>query len=309
MKKLILLSAATLFSLSVMMTSCKKNDAGAEDGTEYKVHAEDQSLVADQGDEVATDAENMTENVLSMSGNTPAGFFTPPCNATVTYDTLNAIKRMTITYNGLNCQGTRSRNGVVTLSLPAGVQWKNAGAQLTVNIQNLVITRVIDNKSITINGSKIITNVSGGLLRNLATVGTIEHTITSSGMNITFNNGAQRSWQIAKRRVFTYNNGIVISTTGTHSEGAVSGIAEWGTNRFGNSFATAILTPMIIRQDCNFRLTGGQIQHTKLIRTVNVTFGLDANGNPTGCPGNGNYYMKVIWTNAAGNSATFILPY
>lgn len=309
MKKLILLSAATLFSLSVMMTSCKKNDAGTEDGTEYKVHAEDQSLVADQGDELANDAENMTENVLSMSGNTPAGFFTPPCNATVTYDTLNAIKRMTITYNGLNCQGTRSRTGTITLSLPAGVQWKNAGAQLTVAVQNLVVTRIIDNKSITINGTKVITNVTGGLLRNLASLGTIEHTITSSGMNITFNNGTQRNWQIAKRRVFTYNNGIVISTTGTHTDGTVSGIAEWGTNRFGNSFATAILSPLIVRQDCNYRLTAGQIQHAKLLRTVNVTFGLDASGNPTTCPGTGNYYMKVIWTNAAGNSATYIIPY
>jgi hypothetical protein len=176
-------------------------------------------------------------------------------------------------------------------------------------ITNLVITRVIDNKSITLNGTKVITNVTGGLLRNLATVGTIQHNINSSGMSITFANGNQRTWQISKKRVFTYNNGIVISTTGTYNDGTTSGISEWGVNRFGNAFTTSIISPLVIRQDCNFRLTGGQIQHNKMARSINVTFGLDVSGNPTSCPVAGPYYLKAVCTNAAGNVITFILPY
>ena len=219
------------------------------------------------------------------------------------------FEKITITYHGLNCRGNRIRVGVITISIPAGVLWKNAGAQVTVNYINLRITRVSDGKGITINGSKIITNVTGGLIRELATTGPITHTINSPGMSITFDNATQRQWQIAKQRIFSYNNGIVMTTTGTHTDGTITGISEWGTNRFGNSFVTSIVSPMIIRQDCNFRLTGGQIRHSRMIRTVNVTFGLDSAGNPTGCPGTGSYYMKIVWVNAANNTITIILPY
>lgn len=310
MQKSALISLTLLLSLSLFFTSCKKDRGGInENANESSIHSSDQSLTADAADEFSNDAGMATENVITMSGNTPQNFFAPPCNATITYDTINATKKITITYNGLNCSGTRTRTGVVTVSLPAGVQWKNAGAQLTVAYTSLKITRVADGKSITINGSHIITNVSSGLLRNLASLGTITHNISSNNMSLTFDDGSQRTWQVAKKRVFTYNNGIVITTTGNYNDGTYSGISEWGTNRFGNAFVTTIEQPMIIRQDCNFRLTAGSVKHSKLARTVTATFGLDASGNPTGCPGAGNYYMKIVWTNAAGASVTGIFPY
>lgn len=312
MKKIIIVSMGLLLSSTIMFTSCKKtsnDNNSSEIATESQVQSDDQASVAAQTDEVSTDVSTTVENVIAVSGRGPLNYFTPPCNATITYDTLNAAKTITITYNGLNCQGTLNRTGVVTISIPAGVEWKNAGAQLTVTSTNLKITRVRDQKSFTVNGSEVITNVSGGLLRNLASIGTVTHTITSSGITITFDNGTQRSWQIAKQRVFTYNNGVVITTTGMHTEGTFTGVSEWGTNRFGNAFVTQIVDPMVIRQDCNWRVTSGHIKHNKLLRTVDVTFGLDATGNPTSCPGTGTYYMKIVWTNAAGVSVTVILPY
>jgi len=309
MKKLLIVSMGMLLSTSILFTSCKKekNNDSTENATESQVHSDDQSMEANADDEISTDASTVVEGVVSMTGRGP--FFLPPCGATITYDTLNAAKTITITYNGLNCAGTRFRTGVVTISLPANVHWKDAGAKLTITATNLKITRVIDQKSITINGSKVITNVSGGLLYQLASSGPITHTITSAGITITFDNNTQRSWQIAKKRVFSYDNGVVITTTGTYSDGGVTGISEWGTNRLGNPFATQIVTPMIIRQDCDWRLTSGQIKHTRMIRTVDVTFGLNAQGVPTGCPGTGVYYMKIVWVNLAGNTVTVILPY
>jgi hypothetical protein len=190
-----------------------------------------------------------------------------------------------------------------------GVRWKNAGAIVNVNIQNLRITRISDNKSITINGTHTYTNVSGGLLINLATLGTITHTLTSSNMSVTFDNNSQRTWQVAKQRVFTYNNGIVVTTTGTHSQGAVTGIAEWGINRFGRTFTTAITQPLVVRQDCNFRLTSGKVEHVTPVFNATVTFGLDSAGNPTTCPGLAAYYMKIVWTGPNGNPHTIIWPY
>jgi hypothetical protein len=231
------------------------------------------------------------------------------CNATVVVDTLSNPRTITITYNGPNCQNTTTRTGVVVLSMAQGVRWRNAGAVINVSFQNLKITRLSDNKSITINGTQAHTNVSGGLLINLPTLGTITHTITSSNMSVTFDNNTQRTWQVAKQRVFTYNNGIVITTTGMHTEGGITGIVEWGTNRLGRTFTTAITQALVIRQDCNFRLTSGKVEHVTPVFNANVTFGLDAVGNPTSCPGTGTYYLKLIWTGPGVNPHTIILPY
>ncbi len=192
--------------------------------------------------------------------------------------------------------------------MPVGQRWKNAGATATVTITDLTITRLRDGKSIVLNGTKTITNVSGGLLKDLATLQTITHTITGS-LVIDFKNGAQKTWNVSKQRVFTYDNGIVITTTGTYSDGTNSNIAEWGTDRFGNPFTSEITQPKVIRQDCDFRLVSGQ--NTVLIDkgTAVITYGLDANGDPTGCPGTGTYYFKLVFTGANGKVYTIIWPY
>ncbi|MBK5272565.1 MAG: hypothetical protein JJE22_16300, partial [Bacteroidia bacterium] len=175
--------------------------------------------------------------------------------------------------------------------------------------QNLKITRVSDNKSMTINGVHNITNVSGGLLINLPTLGTITHAITSNGISVKFDDGSERTWQVARQRVFSYNNGVIITTTGTHTEGNETHISEWGTNRLGHAFTSSVLEPLVVRQDCNFRLVSGKIKHTAPPITATATFGLDANGAPTSCPGSGHYYFKIEWTGLNGNSHSAILPY
>jgi hypothetical protein len=127
-------------------------------------------------------------------------------------------------------------------------------------------------------------------------------------MTVTFDNNTQRSWQIAKQRTFTYNNGIVITTVGTHTDGSTTGISEWGINRFGNIFVTAIVQPMVIRQDCDWRLVSGRVTHSRLAANVDVTFGLDSAGNPVTCP-SGPFYMKIVWTNANNVVRTYIVAY
>ena len=121
------------------------------------------------------------------------------------------------------------------ITLPLGQHWKDAGATANIVIDALKITRLRDSKSIVINGTKLITNVSGGLLKDLATLQTITHTITGT-MSIDFDNGTTRAWNVSKQRVFTYDNGIVITTTGTYSDGTYNDIAEWGTKPFGRIF-------------------------------------------------------------------------
>ena len=307
MKAKILSFAALIFSFSFIFTACQKNPVDDTDySNESSVHSDDQSRFSSEIDAIADDAGAALDATPGFSGR---GEQIQVCNATVVVDTMSNPRTITITYNGLNCWGNRSRTGVVVISMAQGIRWRDAGAVVNVNAQNLRITRVSDNKSITINGTQTYTNVSGGLLINLATLGTITHAISSSNMSVTFDNNAQRTWQVAKRRVFTYDNGIVITTTGTHSEGGVNGIAEWGINRFGRNFTTAISQPLVVRQDCNFRLTSGKVDHSTPAFNASVTFGLDSAGNPTTCPGTGSYYMKIVWTGPGGNPHTIIWPY
>ncbi|HEY0355689.1 MAG TPA: hypothetical protein VGC29_05770, partial [Flavisolibacter sp.] len=127
-------------------------------------------------------------------------------------------------------------------------------------------------------------------------------------ISITFDDNSQRTWNVARKRVFTYNNGVVLTITGTHTEGNNTQIAEWGTNRFGHAFTTSITQPLVFRQDCLLRLTSGQVKHEGFA-TATVTFGLDASGNATTCPGSGHYYLKINWTGPNGNSQELIKPY
>ena len=296
-------------SLLIGFTACQKEKGGNNNNNdEMSKHSDDQEQVAAEVDAVAGDADIALEATAGFAGRL-TGTMGDICNATAVIDTASNPRTITITYNGLSCFGDRTRTGVIVISMPANTRWKNAGATITISFQNLKITRVRDNKSITINGSQTYTNVSGGLLFNLPNLNSITHTITSPGLSIKFDNNTTRTWQVAKQRVYTYDGGVVVTTTGTHTEGNVTGIAEWGTNRFGGTFFTSILEPLVIKQSCSFRLTSGKVKHTVGASSATATFGLNANGEPTSCPGNAAYYFKVVWTGPNGNSVTVILPY
>lgn len=296
-------------ALITTFTACKKNDSDNTDkSTELKAHADDQSQVSNQIDAVANEASLSLESSASFSGRMQ----NPPvviCDASVTFDSTSNPRTITITYDGTStCHPGWTRTGSVVLSMAQGVQWKNAGATITATYNNVKITRTSDNKSVTISGSHNLTNVSGGLLYNLSNLQTITHTLSSAGMTIKFDDNTTRTWQVARKQVFTYNNGIVTTITGNHTDGNNTGIAEWGLNRFGHAFTTSITQPLVIRQDCSFRLTAGEVKHQGF-GTATATFGLDANGNATGCPGANPYYMKLSWTGPNGNTVSTILPY
>jgi hypothetical protein len=313
MKKTIsYLSVVAFLSMGLFFTSCKKSDVNNTDTTteaELKTQSDDQERFTNETDAVADDANAALENSgISNLGETPQ---TPPlphlCDFTVAIDTVASPRTITLTYSG-NCLGTRTRTGSVVISFSPNFRWSQAGSSYTVTYQNLKITRNADSKAITLNGSKTITNISGGKLRNLATRGSaIIHEITSNDMSVTFDNGTQRQWKIAKRRTFTYDNGIVVAISGVGS--ASAGLAEWGINRFNKEFTNSIIEPLVVKQSCDFRLVSGKTAHTVGIFSSTVTFGLDAAGNAvTSCPV-GPFYYKAIWTGPGGNTYTVIGPY
>ncbi len=300
---LMLAASTTLFAVG----GCKKNNTDTETDltSDVTVQSDDHAMFSAEDDAVSDDVNGALESNTLLSGKTAAD----TCGVTVSYDSTTIKRVVTLNYHGTNCSGTRSRNGVVKISILKNLRWRNAGAYVEVEIDSLKITRLSDNKSLVLNGTKKITNFSGHLLWELATSGvsSIVHTVTSSNMSATFDNGTSRLWQIAKKRTFTYDNGFVISVTGT--SGTTGDVAVWGTNRLGQDFSTRITAPMVVKQSCNFRLVSGQIEHTKLLRPITVTFGLDASGNAvSSCP-TGAYYFKAEWTSLLGAAHSVIRPY
>lgn len=308
-------------SFSIALLGCKKNSTDTTTQTtttttDLQTSSDDLTMVSNENDAVSNDAVAALNGNVSVSGRMEGidNIKITVCDATITYDTTSTTKTVTIVYNGSNCSGNRTRTGTVTIAVPKGQHWNKAGSVATITIDALTITRVKDGKTIIINGTKTITNTSGGLIQNLATLGSIVNDV-SANLSITFKSGLVRSWQTSKHRVFTYDNGIVETVTGTHSDGTNNNIAVWGTTRFGVSFSNMITAPKVFKQSCDFNLTSGQdsIISSDKITSV-ITYGLDANGNvETSCPiasQGGYYYAKLVWSNGNnGKVYTFIYPY
>jgi hypothetical protein len=313
-----------------IFSSCNKsnsNNNSSSSSTNLQTNSDDETRVSTETDAALDDVNTamtaqyivtgaatgreMQSRVLDgPGGGVDSGLI---CDGTITIDTTSNPHTIIITYNGNNCALDRTRSGAIVISWPAGQLWRTAGAVVTVQFDNLAITRIADKKTITINGTHTYTNVSGGSLISLPNNpgASITHSITSSNMQITFDNASKRTWNVARQRVFTYNNGFVISTTGTHTDSSTTGISEWGTDRFGTSFEVAVVQPRVITESCGWQMTAGQVALSNTVGTTTITYGLDASGASTGCPvGSATYYFQLSWTAAASSKTySFILPY
>jgi hypothetical protein len=314
----------------LLFAACNKSNNSSSNGTsnqDLQTQSDDETRVSTETDAAFDDVNTAMVSQPAVTGASEAPALrygvtvdggnndtvqTSICDAVVTIDTVDNPRTITITYNGSNCLLTRVRTGSVVISISKGTRWSQAGTMVTVTFTNLKIVRVLDGKSITLNGTHTYTNVSGGSLLSLNANSTtpIVHTITSSDMSITFDNGSKRSWSIARQRSFTYSGGVVISETGMHADGNMTGISEWGTNRFGNSFETQIAQALVVSQSCAWQMTGGQVVLTNAAGSITVTFGLNSTGQQTSCPiGSGTYYFQLVWAGTGGKTYTFILPY
>jgi hypothetical protein len=325
------LMMATMLS-GLLFTACNKsnNSSSGTSNQDLQTQSDDETRVSTETDAAFDDVNTVMVGQASVTGasETPALRYgvavnggnqdtvkSSICDAVVTIDTVDNPRTITINYNGSNCLLTRVRTGSVVISIPKGTVWSQAGAHVTVSFNNLKIVRALDNKSIVLNGTHTYTNVSGGSLLSLNANSTspIVHTVTSDNMSITFDNGSQRTWSVARQRSYSYSGGIVITETGLHASGNTTGISEWGTNRFGNSFQTQISQALVVAQSCSWQLTTGQVVVTNAAGSTTVTFGLNSTGGPqTSCPigtAAATYYFELVWAGNGGKSYTFILPY
>jgi hypothetical protein len=333
------MNTATLSKLFIItaftgvLFSCKKSNStsssSTETSTQVATSSDDMSRTSTESDAAFDDVNTAMTVQTSVTGASFAPVAqrgiqvlggpgnadtveTGICDAVVTVDTVDNPRTITITYNGNNCAMNRTRTGSVVISIAQGVIWRNAGAVVTVKFNNLAITRLSDNKTITFNGTHTYTNVSGGSLINLPNNpgDSIIHTITSNNMAITFDDGSKATWSVARQRDYTYNDGYVITQTGTHTSGSLTNISMWGTDRYGDAFTVDILQPYVVTLSCSWLLTGGEVQLSLPNVTATVSYGLNSTGVATGCPVSGYYYYQVSADfTASGKVYSVVLPY
>jgi len=262
--------------IAIGFSSCKKDK---DPDTESL-----QQMAADENKMAASDDDVMNDVNSVISGGGAKSLNSLPCNVSVDSATVIGDTMIyNITFNGLNCAGTRLRIGQAEVKKNIYTSWVNAGASVLVKFINLQITRVSDNKSLTLNGTRVFTNVSGGLIMNLGSGATsIVHRVSGT-LVATFDDNTTPTWNVARQRTFTGTPGNLWCTVdGFGSADGYDYLVVWGTNRNGEQFYTQITQSVIHKQSCNWNPCAGVKVHQIPSDNKKATFtgGYDDNDQP-----------------------------
>jgi len=306
-KKIFRLAVILVAIAAFAVIGCKKDKK--EDPTPDSSSM--QQLTKDQNEEETSSNDALNDVSAVLSGGSAKSLEFLPCNATIDSTTvINDSITYHIIYNGLNCNGTRNRVGQVEFIKKVGTYWAQAGTSVSVKFINLKITRIATGKSLTLNGNKVFTNVSGGLLINLGSGSTsIVHTAIGT-LQATFDDGSTRTWNINRKRTFTGTQGQILMTVdGQATVNGYNNLVVWGINRNGEDFYSQINQSVVHKQACGWEPEAGVVVHQipDNNKKVTVTFGFDDNNNPVPISGSScASRYRIDWENNGHSGTAFL---
>ena len=334
MKKIMLYFSALLVCGSLVFIGCVKKDTKPDDASTQQQNADDDARIQNESNSAADDANSAIAGSNENSSARMAATTSNPLRKTylnivagsdsVVVDS-TSTRTITIYYNKISNVNGRKRSGTITITSLSGTPWSQAGSQILLKF-NLTCTRVKDTKTITLTGSKTITNVNGGLVSTLGVGQSVTHRIQapqdSTGLTITFDNGKTVNWHTDRTRTITYVKtdtilGIPVraykvTLIGNGIQAGNSSLAWWGVDRQGENFYASIPTQIDYDQSVDWLgPISGALQVTGTARPFNITYGVDGNGNIVSNPSAGNlpYGYEISWTDLNGKSRTVVLPY
>ncbi len=300
-------SAVLLLVISLAIVGCKKNPVEEiPDTSSMETLSQDENLIVQSSDGIMNDVCSF----LSEGNFKSTNWWIPPCNATLdSVRVINDTLTFFITYDGLNCAGTRIRTGNIEIRKPVGVNWHEAGATVNVKIIDFTITKVGTPRTVTLNGTRTLENESGGVIWQLGNgIDYVVHQATGS-MSAVFGNGTSRIWYFARQKLFTGTPGeFIVTVSGFGSANGYENLVVWGTNRNDEDFYTQIIQAVEFKQVCDWHPVSGIKVHQipgDNYKSATITFGYDDNNQPvTGdeCPTK----FKLDWERN-GNSGTIYL--
>lgn len=294
-KNLIHLAVILVSAIALTFTSCKKDDLaqGVADPASLK------QLAADENDVegIMSDAEGDITSVMTNMGSGLKSGGWKPCASTIdSSKIINDTITIYITYNGIDCGNKQNRKGKIEIKMKTGNHWGAIGSAVVFKYSNFEVKRKgkkgmgNDSTMITLNGTKTFVNVSGGTRWMVGTLMDSYVERVSGTMQATFENGATRTWNVARQITWTGTPGqFNMTIDGFGSAGDYQNLVVWGTNRQGEEFFTQISQSVVCKQTCDWNPVSGIKIHQipSGSKSATVTFGFDDNNEPvTGdnCP-------------------------
>jgi hypothetical protein len=300
-----------VMAFALVFTSCKKkqafkNEDGQASTDNRTVQSENDAAVNDINTEIGNNtflhgrlgAPSETNNLQSALRITATGY---------TVDTTGAhLGTIKINYDGTTISN-RIRTGSIRLTIQSytsGKRWKQAGCVLKVDYFSYKITRASDGKSVELNGTQYLTNLTGGTWWELLIVKTqpsLATTVTGTNLNVTFDGSKTAVYNINRRFTYTIPGNILTCTgEGIGSNSSLSSLENYGTTRDGDAFTSQVSTPIVWNWTCG---PWAPVQGEVSIKVdgkdfaLKVLFSVDASGNAVvvasnACP----YGWKVEWT-------------
>ena len=314
-----LLLAGLVIIGSVVAVSCKKtveavvNNVDASNTAKAKSQSIDASFINGETDQTDNDVNNSASASAKMSGSGNNSTSNGVPDASI--DSSSSLKTITINYNGTLPSGScKKRTGSITVDLISGNRWIDVGAVIQYTFNNFKVFNVCTNKSVTINGTRTLTNVLGGNVYTLSLnrLPKLTHKVRAN-YNVTFvdSNGTTKTaqWNVARKTDIIYANSFFgFTSSGDTTISGLSSIESWGVTRDGFNYTTQFTTPIVSNTGCGlWKPTAGVVVHTVASFPFTVQYGLDASGNQvtSGCAA----FYKVSWLTVAGVSVFAILPY
>jgi len=305
--------------LSVSLLACKKEKESENTADPQTVQqTDDTQNLKNESDDSNSDIQTALENFPELNGGRVAqtdSISHPICGCTI--DASQRSSRIiTLNFDGINPCGSpsRTRAGSIRFQLVQGNNWRSAGAVIEINYQNYKVTRLRDNKSITINGTKHLTNVRGtNWIGFLAFTDSLLYKERGINLTATFDGGAQSTFSIArltqwKRYRVGISPHIEFKAMGDTVIDGQANTDTWGLSRFGYVFTNSYQNQLVSNTYCQvWRPVAGSINHRSNNNLVNITYGVNQEGNPTQttCA----YGWKLSWQISGGRNGSQIFSY
>jgi len=256
--------------------------------------------------------ENMDEAFIDIGQilTTPTYKMDIPCGATLdSVVTLHNKVFYYITYDGLNCQQTKYRNGNIVVQIKKNDSWLQAHTKVDVEFISYEVTNVFNNNQMLIDGTADLTNVSGGIPAFLGNgTSSVIHRINAR-LDVVYNGETEGEWNLHKMMVYSGSPGnLQLAVNGFGNQQGQNNLMSWGTDFNGRKFFVRVDESIVFKQSCQWLPCSGIQKYSYPQEDLNatVTYGYNDNNQPISgseCPTR----YRIDWQQS-GQSGTIYLP-
>jgi hypothetical protein len=317
-KKVVLALSALMLTLSFTFTSCKKNREFKKENGQTSA---DSRTAQGENDNAVSDINTAIADQPLMSGrtngaNTVQGVLGNVCGMTV--DATQASSGILyLNFDGTTCNN-RTRTGTIKLTIidyATGKRWKDAGCVMQVDYFLYKVTRASDGKSVRLEGTQYLTNVSGGTWFDLLFLGqpNLVSTVTGTNLSVNFDNASTAVYNINRKFTYTWASSILTCVgEGIGSNNGLSNLENYGTTRDGDPFTSQVVTPVVWNTTCGaWAPIQGEVDikvDTKDFK-LNCLFGVNTSGNPVSVGSNSCPYGWKVTCKYKNKTRTLTLGY